>query len=152
MWDVHTKQAVCEFEEHDKRAWTVDYCQVDPHLLCSGSDDGRVKIWSTNSEASVLELNLRANVCCAQVGIVFPKSGGTLFAHTRLRLTLFFTITSTVRTTRTLWRLGARITACTFSICGTQTNRSPCSRGRFAGQREYGQHALRVGRPGRGDL
>ena len=68
VWDVATKQAVCEFEEHDKRAWTVDYCSYDPKLLASGSDDGRVKIWSTDSEASVLELDVRANVCCAQYG------------------------------------------------------------------------------------
>ena len=37
-------------------------------MLASGSDDGRVKIWSTNQVASVLELDMRANVCCAQYG------------------------------------------------------------------------------------
>ena len=68
MWDVETRQSVAEFEEHDKRAWTVDYCRTDPRLLASGSDDGRVKIWSTAHEGSVLELDLRANVCCAQYG------------------------------------------------------------------------------------
>ena len=68
VWDVETRQSVAEFEEHDKRAWTVDYCRTDPRLLASGSDDGRVKIWSTAHEGSVLELDLRANVCCAQYG------------------------------------------------------------------------------------
>ena len=42
--------------------------RVDHRLLASGSDDGRVKIWSTSQEGSVLELDLRANVCCAQYG------------------------------------------------------------------------------------
>ena len=68
VWDVETRQSVAEFEEHDKRAWTVDYCRTDPRLLASGSDDGRVKIWSTAHEGSVLELDVRANVCCAQYG------------------------------------------------------------------------------------
>ena len=68
VWDVETKTAIAEFEEHDKRAWAVDYCRTDPRLLASGSDDGRVKIWSTAQEGSVLELDVRANVCCAQYG------------------------------------------------------------------------------------
>ena len=68
VWDAETRAAVCEFEEHDKRAWTVDFCRADAKLLASGSDDGRVKIWSTDAEASVLELDVRANVCCARFG------------------------------------------------------------------------------------
>jgi E3 ubiquitin-protein ligase RFWD2 len=68
VWDAETRLAVCEFEEHDKRAWTVDFCRADAKLLASGSDDGRVKIWSTDAEASVLELDVRANVCCARFG------------------------------------------------------------------------------------
>ena len=68
VWDVETGVAFAEYEEHGKRAWTVDFCRTDPRLLASGSDDGRVKIWSTNQAASVLELDMRANVCCAQYG------------------------------------------------------------------------------------
>ena len=68
VWDAETRAAVCEFEEHDKRAWTVDFCRADAKILASGSDDGRVKIWSTDAEASVLELDVRANVCCARFG------------------------------------------------------------------------------------
>ena len=68
VWDAETRTAVCEFEEHDKRAWTVDFCRADAKLLASGSDDGRVKLWSTDAEASVLELDVRANVCCARFG------------------------------------------------------------------------------------
>lgn len=68
VWDVETNTAVAEFEEHDKRVWTVDYCRTNHRLLASGSDDGRVKIWSTNQEESVLDLDMRANVCCVQYG------------------------------------------------------------------------------------
>ena len=68
VWDVEAGVAVAEFEEHDKRAWTVDYCRVDPRILASGSDDGLVKIWSTAQRGSVLEIDVRANVCCVQYG------------------------------------------------------------------------------------
>ena len=68
VWDIEIGTALVEYEEHCKRAWTVDFCRTDPRLLASGSDDGRVKIWSTNQVASVLELDMRANVCCAQYG------------------------------------------------------------------------------------
>ena len=66
IWDVERKSVVVEFEEHEKRIWTVDYCRSDPRLLVSGSDDGLVKIWNTDQPASVHEIDMRANVCCAQ--------------------------------------------------------------------------------------
>jgi len=30
---------VSVFEEHEKRAWSVDFCRMDPTKLISGSDD-----------------------------------------------------------------------------------------------------------------
>jgi len=66
IWDVERKSVVIEFEEHEKRIWTVDYCKSDPRLLVSGSDDGLVKIWNTDQPGSVHEIDMRANVCCAQ--------------------------------------------------------------------------------------
>ena len=32
-----------EYEAHDKRIWSVDYCTSDPLLFVSGSDDGYIK-------------------------------------------------------------------------------------------------------------
>lgn len=35
-------QSVMEYEEHEKRAWSVDFSRTDPTMLVSGSDDGKV--------------------------------------------------------------------------------------------------------------
>jgi E3 ubiquitin-protein ligase RFWD2 len=52
-----------EFEEHESRAWSVDFCTPNPTIFASGSDDGRVKLWSTNVPDSVLTIENHANVC-----------------------------------------------------------------------------------------
>ncbi|KAA6423733.1 MAG: ubiquitin ligase COP1 [Trebouxia sp. A1-2] len=63
-WDIATGQNVAEYEAHEKRIWSVDFCHTDPMLLMSGSDDGM--IWSTNQANSVAEIDIKANVCCAK--------------------------------------------------------------------------------------
>ncbi|PWA54362.1 hypothetical protein CTI12_AA436400 [Artemisia annua] len=63
VWDVTTCQSVMEYEEHEKRAWSVDFSCTEPTLLVSGSDDCKVKIWSTKQEASVLNIDMKANIC-----------------------------------------------------------------------------------------
>lgn len=45
VWDIATGQNVVEYEAHEKRIWSVDFCQTDPTLLMSGSDDGMVKVF-----------------------------------------------------------------------------------------------------------
>ena len=52
------------YQEHEKRCWGVQFCNVDPRLLASASDDSKVKIWSTNSEYSLLSIDAKSNVCC----------------------------------------------------------------------------------------
>jgi len=64
IWDTESCKLVAEYEEHEKRAWTVDYCPMKPHILASGSDDGNVKIWSTTQRDSVGTIRMNANVCC----------------------------------------------------------------------------------------
>lgn len=63
VWDVTTRQSVMEYEEHEKRAWSVDFSQSEPSMLVSGSDDCKVKVWCTNQEASVLNIDMKANIC-----------------------------------------------------------------------------------------
>ncbi|OIT24247.1 PREDICTED: E3 ubiquitin-protein ligase COP1-like isoform X2 [Nicotiana attenuata] len=63
VWDVTTRQSVMEYEEHEKRAWSVDFCHTEPSLLVSGSDDCKVKVWCTKQEASVLTIDMKANIC-----------------------------------------------------------------------------------------
>ena len=49
LWDVNTSQPVTEYEAHEKRIWSVDFCHTDPMLFLSGSDDGWVKVRTTRS-------------------------------------------------------------------------------------------------------
>ena len=35
-------QSVMEYEEHEKRAWSVDFSRTEPSRLVSGSDDCKV--------------------------------------------------------------------------------------------------------------
>ncbi|CAI0550976.1 unnamed protein product [Linum tenue] len=66
VWDVTTRQSVMEYEEHEKRAWSVDFSRTEPSMLVSGSDDCKVKVWCTNQEASVLNIDMKANICCVK--------------------------------------------------------------------------------------
>ena len=66
IWDVNTSSMVQEYEAHAKRIWSVDFCNSDPTLLASGSDDSTVKIWSTRSQSSLAQIDLRANVCAVK--------------------------------------------------------------------------------------
>ncbi|THU69712.1 hypothetical protein C4D60_Mb08t17270 [Musa balbisiana] len=61
VWD-----SVMEYEEHEKRAWSVDFSRTEPSMLVSGSDDCKVKVWSTKQEASVINIDMKANICCVQ--------------------------------------------------------------------------------------
>ncbi|KAL8032909.1 hypothetical protein ABFX02_13G128100 [Erythranthe guttata] len=63
VWDVTTRQSVMEYEEHEKRAWSVDFSRTEPSMLISGSDDCKVKVWCTKQEASVLNIDMKANIC-----------------------------------------------------------------------------------------
>ncbi|KAG6420494.1 hypothetical protein SASPL_117025 [Salvia splendens] len=63
VWDVTTRQSVMEYEEHEKRAWSVDFSPTEPSMLVSGSDDCKVKVWCTKQEASALNIDMKANIC-----------------------------------------------------------------------------------------
>uniref|UniRef100_A0A6I8QG30 COP1, E3 ubiquitin ligase n=1 Tax=Xenopus tropicalis TaxID=8364 RepID=A0A6I8QG30_XENTR len=48
------------------QCWSVDFNLMDPKLLASGSDDAKVKLWSTNLDNSVASIEAKANVCCVK--------------------------------------------------------------------------------------
>lgn len=54
--------------QHERRVWCIDFSANEPDLLVSGSDDGLVKLWSVQRPTSLLELNIKANVCCVRFG------------------------------------------------------------------------------------
>ncbi|KAG1678928.1 E3 ubiquitin-protein ligase COP1 [Nymphon striatum] len=66
VWDMFSGQKVKTFQEHEKRCWSVDFNRVDIKLIASGSDDGKVKLWSTQAEHSIGCLEVKANVCCVK--------------------------------------------------------------------------------------
>ncbi|CEP10392.1 hypothetical protein [Parasitella parasitica] len=66
IWDCSTGRKVHTFNEHKKRAWSVDYCETNPTLLASGSDDSTVKVWSLSQNKAIHTLEQKGNVCCAK--------------------------------------------------------------------------------------
>ncbi|XP_010914082.1 protein SUPPRESSOR OF PHYA-105 1 isoform X2 [Elaeis guineensis] len=66
LWDASTGQGFAQFIEHRKRAWSVNFSQVDPTKLASGSDDCSVKLWSINEKNCIDTIRNVANVCCVQ--------------------------------------------------------------------------------------
>ncbi|KAF9983256.1 coatomer subunit alpha [Modicella reniformis] len=66
LWDTHTGVSILEYDEHEKRAWSVDFSRTDPTRLASGSDDTKVKIWSTTRKESVCTIESKANICCVK--------------------------------------------------------------------------------------
>ncbi|XP_065829192.1 E3 ubiquitin-protein ligase COP1-like [Oscarella lobularis] len=66
LWDAFSGEKTAIFQEHEKRCWSVDFNSIDPKLLVSGSDDAKVKIWSTDSDHSEISIEARANVCCVK--------------------------------------------------------------------------------------
>ncbi|RCI05296.1 coatomer subunit alpha [Rhizopus stolonifer] len=75
VWDVNTGQRTSSFTEHKKRAWSVDICNQNPILVASGGDDTTVKVWSLNSQRSVLTFQHKGNICCAKFA---PNNGNYL--------------------------------------------------------------------------
>ncbi|XP_022720667.1 E3 ubiquitin-protein ligase COP1-like [Durio zibethinus] len=63
VWDITTRQSLMEYEEHEKQAWSVDFSCTEPSMLVSGSNDCKVKVWCTKQEASVLNIDVKANIC-----------------------------------------------------------------------------------------
>lgn len=66
IWDANTGQGVCQYKEHERRAWSVDFSQADPTKFASGSDDFSVRLWNVKEENSINTIWNPANVCFVQ--------------------------------------------------------------------------------------
>lgn len=64
LWDTYMSKSIRRYQEHEKRCWTVQFNNVDPHIMASGSDDAKVKLWSLTSDRSVASIDAKVNVCC----------------------------------------------------------------------------------------
>ena len=90
VYDVSTGERLLRFEEHEKRAWSVDFSCVDPSRLASGSDDCFVKIWSTKMSRSCVTIDNRANICSVRFSptnaniLAFGSAGISWFMFTHL--------------------------------------------------------------------
>ena len=42
LWDSSTQQIVHQYDEHEKRVWSIHFSPMHSNLLVSGSDDGKV--------------------------------------------------------------------------------------------------------------
>jgi E3 ubiquitin-protein ligase RFWD2 len=76
LWDASVGSKLTQFDEHEKRAWSVDFSDIEPYRLASGGDDSKgncsdlcrlkaniVKIWAINRKKSVMTIDSKANVC-----------------------------------------------------------------------------------------
>lgn len=96
LWDASTGQGFSQFTGHERRAWSVDFSQVCPTKLASGSDDYLVKLWSITERNCLDTIRTIANVCCVQFS---PHSSHLLaFGSSDYR-----TYCYDLRNTRTPW-------------------------------------------------
>jgi E3 ubiquitin-protein ligase RFWD2 len=63
LWDTSVGACILRLDEHEKRAWSVDFSELNPTQIASGGDDSKVKLWSTNQRYSVGTIETKANVC-----------------------------------------------------------------------------------------
>ncbi|XP_022866550.1 protein SUPPRESSOR OF PHYA-105 1-like [Olea europaea var. sylvestris] len=52
VWDARTGQGLARYMEHQNRAWSVDFSQLDPMKFASGSDDCSIRLWNLNERNS----------------------------------------------------------------------------------------------------
>lgn len=108
LWDATTGSVVSEFDAHEQRIWSLDFCKASPGVdarsrpksprgctlrhsqltvrslvplqteqqyFVTGSDDGRVRVWSTRSPQAAFTVSTGLNVCCVNYS---PNSSHTV--------------------------------------------------------------------------
>ena len=122
---VVTQHCSLYLQEHDKRCWCVDFNKMNPHLLASGSDDSKVKIWSSRSSRSVLNIEavvssrLLLLIHCLYMQWQFILSSS---------LRLMSAVSSSTHLPVITWRLEQLITVSIIMIWGRLPNLYLCSK------------------------
>jgi len=57
IWDPNTGQCVGSYTGHTKGVWSVDFHPSSCAILCSGGEDGTVKIWDTREGKVEMDLS-----------------------------------------------------------------------------------------------
>jgi E3 ubiquitin-protein ligase RFWD2 len=73
VWDVNTVQSVISFDPHERRAWSVDFSRQDPRWLVSGSDDSKIKLWSTQQKSPAFTVDYAGSVCSVRFNPWMPN-------------------------------------------------------------------------------
>lgn len=85
LWDATTSQAFAYYNEHEERAWSVDFSLIDPARFASGSDDCSVKLWNMTEVCMIVSpfIVLAGYLlqCCFLGNLKFLKGLGTLVLH-----------------------------------------------------------------------
>ncbi|KAJ3303722.1 coatomer subunit alpha [Kappamyces sp. JEL0829] len=63
LWDTAVGSCILHLDEHEKRAWSVDFSDLNPTQMASGGDDSKVKLWTTTQRYSTGTIATKANVC-----------------------------------------------------------------------------------------
>ena len=56
IWDSSTGQLINTYEGHSEGVWSVDFHPSSSGVLCSGSEDGSVKVWDLREGKMTLNL------------------------------------------------------------------------------------------------
>ena len=75
LWDSEVGSLIHNYNEHEKRAWSVDFSVVDTHTFASGGDDTKVKLWSTQLKNSIATIPTKANICSVRFN---PKTANQI--------------------------------------------------------------------------
>ena len=58
LWDAASGNPVSEYEAHERRIWSIDFCGPSPDLFASGSDDGCVRVRTHTTLIAMLLVSL----------------------------------------------------------------------------------------------
>lgn len=79
IWSVTDGQQVCSFSNHTDYIRTLSVLESSPNLFASGSYDGKVCIFNTETQSCVLSLNHEVAVECVKLyGSMAISCGGNV--------------------------------------------------------------------------
>ncbi len=75
LWDAECGKGTMQWDAHTRRIWSVDFSREEADMFATGSDDGKVRLWTTGERDALMSLDVQANVCSVQF---CPEAGHLL--------------------------------------------------------------------------